>query len=239
MILPEQILADVLLENPSLIPLLSRFDVPFGFGGKSIEEICIKYNVNLSFFLEIVNTYTDPGYEPETGTDEIPLSVIIKYINNTHSFYTEIELPAIEEEINLLLGSSTLNEEQKKLLSGFFNDYKNEFVIHISHEEDFVMPYIQDIQHRFDGRKGNPDRFGTFSIIEYAREHDRLEKSLNDLAKLIIKYLPPVNDQLLCSRILSRLFTLEKDLVEHAYLEDRVLVPRVLVLENSLSGKAK
>jgi len=231
MISSSQSMAVVLLDNPGLLPLLSRFGIRLGFGDRSVEEICRANGANPVLFTEIANAFTDPDYEPTVDRSRISLGDIISYIRRTHTFYTEKEIPAIETEIERLIGTSALNEEHRRLLRDFFNDYRNEFLIHIRHEEEMVLPYILDLEQQLVGSSDAGDKYPGYSILEYAREHDRLENSLNDLAKLIIKYLPPLSDQDLCARILTMLFSLEKDLVEHAKLEDKVLVPWVLDLE--------
>ncbi|MFZ5939133.1 MAG: hemerythrin domain-containing protein [Bacteroidota bacterium] len=224
-------MADVLLKYPGLIPFLSRFGIRLGFGNKTVNEICSENRVNTALFLEISNSCADPDYEPSENLGTIAISDLVSYIRNTHRVYTEKELPAVEKEISTLLNGSSLGTEQRKLLTDFFTDYKNEFIRHIRHEEEVVIPYILDLEKKASGEASDPERFRGFSILQYAREHDRLEKSLNDLAVLIIKYLPPFSDQDLCNKILTMMFSLEHDLIEHAKLEDRVLVPRVLELE--------
>jgi len=74
----------------------------------------------------------------------------------------------------------------------------------------------------------------SYSIREFEKAHDRLETSLEHLSTLIIKYLPPFDDQQLCHQVLNDLAALVKDLKDHADMEDKVLVPRVAELEEAL-----
>ena len=78
-----------------------------------------------------------------------------------------------------------------------------------------------------------------YPIVQFAREHDRLELSLTSLAELIIKYLPPFKDRELCDQILVDLFTLKDDLIDHAAMEDKVLVPKVEELEKEILKRAE
>ena len=132
---------------------------------------------------------------------------------------------------------SALSGKEKGLVSGFFNDYKQDFMVHISHEEKEILPYILELEKQAHGKKsegGQIKQLKHYPITEFANEHDRLEYSLENLSKLIIKYLPPFNDQDLCVQVLQDLAELVKDLADHADMEDKVLIPRVAELEQRL-----
>ena len=90
--------------------------------------------------------------------------------------------------------------------------------------------------------EADPDfiqKLKSYSIREFEKEHDRLETSLKHLSTLIIKYLPPFDDLQLCHQVLNDLSALVKDLVDHADMEDKVLVPRVAELEDKLLNPPK
>ena len=71
----------------------------------------------------------------------------------------------------------------------------------------------------------------SYSIMDYEDEHDNVEEKLFDLKNLIIKYLPAPKNELTSYKILLELFELEKDLREHARIEDMILVPKVEAME--------
>ncbi len=67
-----------------------------------------------------------------------------------------------------------------------------------------------------------------------------MEEKLFDLKNIIIKYLPEPTDDRLSFKILDDLFTLEKDLNEHARMENLILIPKVEAMEfalKKLTGK--
>lgn len=240
LIIESQSMADVVLENPRVLSLLPRFEIGLGFGEKTIDEVCCSNNVNTSFFLEIVNSYINDEYVARADLSEFPLSVVVEYLRKTHSYYLTSGLPKIEASINKLIAGSLLSEEKKKLVLTFFDDYKQEFLDHIMKEEDSILPYILEIEEQAGKEQADKaflDRLKKYSISQFAREHDRLEDSLANLAELIIKYLPPFKDRELCDQILSDLFALKEDLIDHAAMEDKVLVPRVADLERELLNR--
>lgn len=227
----------VVTEHPQLLPLFPRFNLKLGFGEKSVEEVCEDHHVNTDFFLEIANAYLDDLYVPGEGLSLFSLTTVVNYIASTHKYYTEIALPGVEEKIHRLLDHSSLSKNEIALVRDFFNDYKKDFLVHISEEEQHILPYILELERQSALERADPEfihKLKSYTIREFEKGHDRLETSLKHLSTLIIKYLPPFDDLLLCHQVLNDLAALVKDLVDHAYMEDKVLVPRVADLEESL-----
>jgi regulator of cell morphogenesis and NO signaling len=231
----------VVTNHPQLLPLFPRFNLQLGFGDLSVEGVCEDHGVNTDFFLEIANAYLNDLYVPGEGLSLFSLSTVVNYIASTHKYYTEIALPGVEEKIIRLLDHSSLSENEVALVKGFFNDYKKDFLVHISQEEQHILPYILELEKQSLMEQPDPDfvqKLSSYSIREFEKEHDRLETSLKHLSTLIIKYLPPFDDLPLCYQVLNDLAALVKDLVDHADMEDKVLVPRVAELEYKILNSA-
>ena len=232
----------VVLENLQLLPLLPRFNLKSGFGELSVDEVCRAHGVNTDFFLEIANAYLDELYVPGEGLSLFSLGTMVKYISSTHSYYKEIALPSVEKKLRHLMEHSSLSEKEINLVTNFFNDYKKDFMEHLSQEEEHILPYVLELEKQATlERPGYAflEKLKNYSIREFEQEHDRLETSLKHLSELIIKYLPPFDDLQLCHQVLNDLSLLMKDLVDHADMEDKVLIPRVAELEKVLLTRAQ
>jgi regulator of cell morphogenesis and NO signaling len=131
----------------------------------------------------------------------------------------------------------TTEKDKSGLVINFFREYKNELTQHIEREEEKVHPYVFEIENAWNKSFLTRDlyeKIKKYSINDFAGEHDNVEEKLFDLKNIIIKYLPPIKDRALCNRILMELFRLEKDLNAHANLEDKVLIPKVAMMEKKL-----
>ena len=128
------------------------------------------------------------------------------------------------------------------LFLNFFDEYKLELENHIYREETKVYPYVVALEKALQTGKADEatmQQMNTYPIAEYEREHENVEEKLNDLKNLMIKYLPTVDDDRLCFRILRELFALEKELNEHARIEDLILVPKVMAMEIAIKNREK
>jgi len=236
-ITPDMKLADVLFQNYSLLPVISRFNIKLGFGDKTVFEVCNESAVNIDFFLEITNSYVDEEYIPQMELNSFPVSLIVQYLKKTHQYYLDEKIPEIERIMHMVIEAEKSSGDKFKLVENFFIEYKQELKNHIDREETKVHPYVLEIESAFLKNKISNElyaRIRNYSINDFASEHDNVEEKLFDLKKIIIKYLPPCNSSGLCNTVLIELFRLEKDLNAHASLEDKVLIPKVSAMEEKL-----
>lgn len=227
-------MADVIQLNHMLIPVIHRFGINLGFGDKTVEEICCNQEVDLNFFLELVNAYHDKDYFPKDELQATPLHAIVGYLKKTHSSYLEEKLVDIETLINQL--SSEKDEDQKyiTLIKNFFEGYRTELTEHILREEEVVYPYVLTVEQVVNQQfisEPNRELLNSYSIQVFEEEHDDIQEKLLDLTTIMIKYLTPPNNICIYHKIIQRLFKLEEDINYHSRIEEKVLIPKVKLLE--------
>ena len=231
-------LAEAIHSNYLLLPILNRFGIHLGFGDKTVKQVCNELGVDQEFFLDIVNSFLDKEYFPKSELQSFPVNLIIDYIGKSHDYYVEKKIPQIENMIDRLL-EETPNENKKpyQLIHNFFLEYKKELIDHINNEDQNVHPYIIKIDEAVRKNIIGEEIVRLVkeqSINIYADDHDNVEDKLFDLKNLIIKYLPPLEDYTLSNSILFELFRLERDLNDHARIEEKILVPKVQQIEQKI-----
>lgn len=235
----EMKLADVIQLNYMLIPVIHRFGINLGFGDKTVAAVCEDNDVDLNFFLQLVNAYHDKDYFPKEELQSIPVKNIVDYLKMTHSSYLNEKLSEIEQKINSLQTEDTEDQQNIVLIKNFFDGYKSELTEHIMHEENIVFPYVlavSDIIRTEEITDANREIFEAFSIEKYEEDHDDVEEKLMDLKTLMIKYLTPPANKTLYNTIIQDLFKLEEDLNYHSRIEDKVLTPKVILMEKSIKN---
>ncbi len=245
---PAMKMADVIHSNYKLIPIIGRFGIHFGFGNSSVLDVCSKHNINVGFFIEIINSYHNKSYFPTEQLQHFSGELIIDYLTKTHTFYIDSKIPEIGNLIDSLIENVDGNTQNIVLLQEFFNNYKNELVSHFKSEEEEVFPYVGSLE-RAEKLKEIPGSLLEKAKSDWAknfeRDHGYLEETLFDLKNLIIKFFPThQKSSRHCQRLLIELFRLEEDLENHAAIEDKVLLPKIESLENKViqlndAGKAK
>ena len=223
-------MADVIDRDQRALILMPRFGLQFGFGDKSIKQVCSEHNLDTGFFLMMLNSFLYPHYFPGKKLKDVDVNLLLYYLAATHDYYMQQHIPALQEMFERFLMHD--RSPAKLQLSRFFSDYIREVTDHIEYEEKVVFPYITELL------KGNSAGLRTestaYTISQFEEKHDNIEEKLSDLRSLLIKYYPCNDQPFLRIRILSSLHELEQDLINHARLEDKILIPLVEKLEKKL-----
>jgi len=238
MIITENIkLAELIHQNYHLIPIVTRFGIKFGFGDKSVKQVCEQYNIQTDFFLEIVNAFNDEDYSPVKNLKRFPLKLTVNYLLKSHYYFNQIKLPLIENLIQQLKWEDIENKKNQSILNKFFNQYRAEVNEHTANEEKEVYPFILEIEKNYNAKKLNPEFANVLqkkSINDYADTHSDLNSALLDLKNIIIKYLPAAENSEITEQILVEIFDLEKDMADHTGIENTVVIPLATEMENEL-----
>lgn len=230
-------LADIILHDNSLVPVISRFGIFLGFGDDSIQRICDKRGIDSDFLLTILNTFHDPQYLDKEYLQSFSVELLIEYLMKTHQYYLNIKIPEISGLIDNMELESKIEKDSYKLLKRFFEDYKTELFKHIEREESVVYPYVLELNKSIVSDSVSDQiisKIKEYSITSYEDEHDNVEEKLTDLKNIIIKYLAPCENQQSRYSLLKELTVLEKDLGDHSQIEDVILVPKVELLEKNI-----
>ncbi|MDD3567287.1 MAG: hemerythrin domain-containing protein [Bacteroidales bacterium] len=229
-------LAEVVQSDFNTLNVINRFGVKLGFGEKSVAKVCAEYGINTDFFLEILNAFHDPNYFPQKHLQRFSVAEIVEYLRKTHRSYIDEDIPFIEELMNRMLEDCE-NPSQIKPIVKFFNDYKTELFSHLHWEDRDIFPYNLAVEKAYANGNGAPavlEAMQKYSMTNFLEEHDDIESKLYDINTLFIKYVPPVSNQMVCVRILKEFSLLQKDINNHARIEEKVLAPKVIEMEKAL-----
>ena len=215
-------MADLVLGNSKLLLMFPRFGMDLGFGDHSIAEVCAMNNVSAPFFLMICNVYCNDDYTPSPeDIASVDLKALINYLLESHKYYLNERLPHIEEHLNHII--KTCIPKYGNMLHRFFEEYKNEVVDHFVYEEKNVFPYLQQLV--------NQNVKTDYKISVFHENHTNIEDKLSDLMNILVKYLPADVFPKERIEIALDINDLSADLMSHALIEERILIPFVESLE--------
>jgi regulator of cell morphogenesis and NO signaling len=221
-------MAFLIRSNYHLLPVFHRFGFTLGFRNKSVEQLCIEKGLNADFFITIANTFHNKNYFPEEKLLAFSPILIIDYLRKTHQYYISYSLPKIEVLIHTLILSGNTNKNEMQMIEEFYLRYKTKLLKHIDDEEKMVFPYIDKLINK-PGSITNK----TFRL-NFEEEHENVDLEIDDLKNLIVKYINSDYDELVCNELIAEIFRFEKDIFDHARIEDMILIPQVKQLQNKL-----
>ncbi len=214
----------LLSDNPYLLLFLEHLGVDFVVKDKTVKQICSEYGTDVNAFLNIANLYN--GFYPTARELESikDITVIIKFLKNSHTYYKNDKYPEINNFIRQLKEShSTIDIN---LIEKFFNDYFTEVLDHLDYEDDIAFPYFCSLNSADEKYAGSD-----FSVNEFREHHTDIETKLTDLKNLLLKHISIENELPLRRKFLISLFELEYDLNIHTLIEEMILIPVVEKME--------
>ena len=210
-----------------------------GFREKTIFEACEQHNVNLDFFLQLANAFHDTDYFPKEKLLQFKPEWLVAYLKRTHHNYIDQKIPEIQRRIIELEEDLKDTTQNYELIKNFFTEYIREFRSHIELEEKTVFPYVLELSKSIEENTVTEEfktNFREYGIDKYLEEHSDIEEKLFDLKNILVKYLPPPEDNCIYNALIFDIFRLEQDLKDHSVLEEKILIPRVRSLEKELEN---
>lgn len=220
----EDKMAVLVQTNHNLLPVIHRFGIRLGFGNKTVAELCEQYKVHTEFFLVIVNTFHNEKFFPKEKLLAFSPLLIVDYLKKTHAYYVQYSLPQIEKLIHRLLESTPSQNSEMKMIENFYLAYKKKLLEHFEEEEREVFPLVEKLVLHPDELKDE-----VFNL-NFEEEHQHVDFELDDLKNLILKYLVPEYNVLVCNKLIHEIYHYEKDLRDHSRIEDTILIPQVDIL---------
>lgn len=203
--------------------VLSRFDIPLGFGSASIDTVCRRAGVDTSTFLAVANLVAGNSYEHF----EISLPAITDYLRRSHVRFLDFLLPGIKRLLIEGLQRETSSDVDLVILK-FFDEYLEEVHEHMNYEDTVIFRYVEQLL--------AGERSDSFAITDFSVHHDNMAEKLADLVELFIYRFEQRNNERL-SMALLQLMTIGKDLTEHCEIENRLLFPAISKMERQLAVK--
>jgi len=162
------------------------------------------------------------------------------YIVNQHHAYAKRVIPqlnAFTEKVARVHGGrqpETLEFAERWL------EMNGDMVRHMQREELLLFPYIKQlISAKEEGARVECPPFGSIQefIAELEDDHDNTGDALEAIERLSNRYTPPDDACNTYRALYASLEEFDGKTKEHVHLENNILFPKTIRMENSLPGK--
>lgn len=207
-------LRDLIDDNDLLLLVLSRFNIPFGFGDATVLETCLYNNVDCPTFLAVSNLISGNPCKKR----DVSLKSLISYLRNAHSYFLDFYLPSIRKKLIEAINVTYINDVQVVILK-YFDAYTAEVRRHMEYENDVVFTYVDNL---LDGVLDE-----SFDISEYSANHTDIADKLHELKDIVIRHYRQQDNYILNS-VLYDIINCQNDLATHCKVENVLFVPAVV-----------
>lgn len=214
---------DLISDNYTMLQGLGAFGIRLGFGDKTVEEVCGEQGVDCYTFLTVVNFIIN-GFAPNETDERISVRTILGYLQASHRFFLDFQLPTIRMSLKSTLGD---NDSLSALILRLYDEYAHDIQKHMKYEERTLFPYVEAL---LRGEQKN-----NYNVEIFSKHHSDTTGKFQELKNIIIKYLPHdglVNNKL--TAILYDIYNNEQWLCNHSNVEDCIFVPAIRLLEKKI-----
>lgn len=222
LVTPDTKLCEVIVDEPSVVPVINRFDIVLGVGDRTIKSICKEKGIDTSFFITILNAFIHESFFLENVTGAFNAGDVVDYLRKTNNFYLRNQLPNIERHFAALISRSDSNNNLP-LLFNFYKEVKTEIERRIDSDNQWFDAIIS-------AEQSNSEVSVAGNAVQ--AESDSIEDKLSDLINMFVIHLRGDYDRNLCHAVLFAVISLEKDICQNNRIRNRVLRPLVDALNS-------
>jgi len=222
LVTPDTKLCEVIVDEPSVVPVINRFDIVLGVGDRTIKSICKEKGIDTSFFITILNAFINESFFLENVTGAFNAGDVVDYLRKTNNSYLRNQLPNIERHFAALISRSDSNNNLP-LLFNFYREVKTEIERRIDSDNQWFDAIISAEQ---------SDSEVSVAGNAVQAESDSIEDKLSDLINMFVIHLRGDYDRNLCHAVLFAVISLEKDIRQNNRIRNRVLRPLVDALNS-------
>lgn len=222
LVTPDTKLCEVIVDEPSVVPVINRFDIVLGVGDRTIKSICKEKGIDTSFFITILNAFIHESFFLENVTGAFNAGDVVDYLRKTNNSYLRNQLPNIERHFAALISRSDSNNNLP-LLFNFYREVKTEIERRIDSDNQWFDAIIS-------AEQSNSEVSVAGNAVQ--AESDSIEDKLSDLINMFVIHLRGDYDRNLCHAVLFAVISLEKDIRQNNRIHNRVLRPLVDALNS-------
>jgi regulator of cell morphogenesis and NO signaling len=232
----EKTVREIAVERPQAIRVFEKFGIDYCCGGaKPLDEVCAKARLNVDDVLAAIE-----ALELKAGVDDLrdwstaSLESLVKHIEVTHHAYVQAEIPRLQKILDKVESVHGQNHPQVGLVNGLFNDLAQELTAHMAKEEEVLFPYVVRMERAVaEGKSAPAAFFGTVRNPTAAMmdEHEAAGGLLKQIRTNCDDFKVPADVCTTFRAMYQGLEDFERDLHQHIHLENNILFPRALRME--------
>jgi regulator of cell morphogenesis and NO signaling len=232
-------LGDIVSRDFRAGAILDRYGLDYCCGGaRTLAEGCQTRGVAVA---RVVSELEALDPEARQAPEQDPITLIDHIVSNHHT-YVRNAIPAIQEHLAKVAAAHGPRHPELPFVESKFSTVAADMSLHMVKEERVLFPYVRALAEAVAyGTPPPPDMFGTVQnpIRMMEIEHQEVGDGLEAIRELTHNYQTPADACATYALALRELEAFEKDLHVHVHLENNVLFPKAVALEEKAELMAR
>jgi regulator of cell morphogenesis and NO signaling len=233
---------EIALEMPQTTRVFEEFKIDYCCGGrKPLAEACEVAGANAEAVITRLNALIVAGTGTGDWVRNAPLPELIDHIVDKHHVFTRDELNNLAPLMDKVARVHGDNHPELLELKTAFDELSADLMPHMMKEENVLFPYIDRMARNVaEGLLPPVPPFGTIQhpVKMMMAEHDVAGEILRKMRQLSNDFTTPPDACPSFTGLYFRLADLERDLHEHIHLENNILFPRSVRMEEAALREA-
>jgi regulator of cell morphogenesis and NO signaling len=236
MINSETTVRDVALQMPESTRLFENLKIDYCCGGNQpLGQACASAGVDVDDVMEMLAGVDQSNEARDFQNTSLP--ELITHILDTHHVFTKSEMDRLQLLADKVLNAHGRNHPELVHLDELLTRLCDDLKPHMFKEEQILFPYIVALVQAADQNGAVP--FAPFGTVKnpvrmMMIEHHTAGEILRELRALTSDYKVPADACISYQTLYQAMENFEKDLHQHIHLENNLLFPKALELENAL-----
>ncbi len=233
-ILKETKVGEVVSSNFKVAEIFEKYGIDFCCkGGMSLDAACQSKNIDPELFIKELTSSISIKSDPTQNFLDWPLDLLADYIEKKHHRYIREKTPMIQTYLTKLVNAHGSRYPQLIEVQHLFEQSVLDMHVHMRKEEMILFPYIRNkVQSISKSGSGNLFTSIQTPVNILKQDHEIEGSRFEKIAELTNQFEPSAAACITHKVCLSMLKEFELDLHHHIHLENNILFPKALALEN-------
>jgi regulator of cell morphogenesis and NO signaling len=235
----EKTVRELAVENAHATRVFEQFGIDYCCGGgRTLSSACAEKGVLVEEVRKAISNGVAVEVERQSEQDwtQRELSALIDHITATHHVYVRQETVRIQQLLAKVTAKHGAKHPEVTRVQEVFSALSAELTSHLMKEENILFPYIVQLEKATATGLPKPrPMFGTVKspIHMMELEHASAGEALRSLREDSNNFTAPEDACATFQASYLALRAFEADLHQHIHLENNILFPKAIALENS------
>lgn len=202
-------------------------------GNRSIEDACTKKGLDTEQIVKDLNNTNNAGTLNQTDYTSWPLDLLADYVEKKHHRYVREKIQEITPFLHKIVRVHGDRHPELLEVAQLFGESAEDLTDHMVKEESILFPHIRRMVESKHSNTPVSAPFGTVQnpIKMMMAEHDNEGERFRKIAELTNDYTMPADGCTTYRVTFAMLKEFEDDLHLHIHLENNILFPKSIELE--------
>jgi regulator of cell morphogenesis and NO signaling len=233
---PDTTIREIVATDFRTAATFQRFGLDFCCNGcRTIEQGCREAGVDEEALLRELDSVMSTPSGPSPRFAAWDAQTLIDYIVANHHTYVRQALPVLLEHTQKIAAVHGERHSELVHIARLFERVADEMTEHMAKEEQILFPFIAKAANAAAG--GSPLPAPPFGTVEnpirmMEHEHQFVGDAMAEMRSLTAGYAAPEDACATYRVCLQELAAFEEDLHAHVHLENNILFPKAIAVEN-------